>query len=164
MRPSQRAKKTRAQYVIGRNQAARQAKGKKSIPEILFNEYQESRQMGLLWSDDSNHPITIPVIDPETGEKFDFEIDFGHPVEVIPPQKQPVFDYIIEVDGNRWHKKASKERWKNHLKNLAGVRVFHIPAIMTAKHWWPTLDTWLWGVIISGGPVEYLDRIASGLV
>lgn len=158
MRPSQRAKKTRAEAKISKNLAMRQSQNKKSLPECWFDTYQQSRRMELEWGK------SIPVVDPDNGDKYDFEIDFIHEAYQF-KLDDPRYDYAIEIDGAKWHKKASKEQWKNELKLATGLKqVIHVPAVMCKDKWALMLDEMLPQARASGEPVVYLDKVASGLI
>lgn len=104
------------------------------------------------------------MTDPETGDKFSLQIDFPHPNPKADQPGQSKYDYCVAIDGRRFHQKKTKEVWRDRLLNLYGLRVFHVPSEMADEQWYYKLDEWLPRVIASGGPVEYIDKVASGLI
>lgn len=151
-------KTSRKNYIIGQRLKARQAKGLPSLPETFFNEYQVSRGLGLIW--DESGKKTLPFKDLDTGKVYDFQLDFLRP-NPIPTDDWPgKYDIDIEIQGERFHRKASKENWKCELKNNAGLRVILIPATMAFKRFWPDLDDLLPAAFSSDKKVIDLDEYA----
>lgn len=135
-----------------------QAKGKPSKAEELFNEYQANRNLGLEWD------VTLPftAVDADTGitGEYNFQLDFVRANPKI--DKWPgKYDLNIEISGEHFHSKESKENWKNRTKNAHGLKVIIVPTEMCKKSWWNILDASLPKAIISSKPTEYLDKYAS---
>jgi len=148
-------RRTRASFLIKRNLEAAQARaaaaGEKwhSDAEKKFNEYQESRGMGLEWDND------IDVEDWQTGDKYTFQCDFLHKNDM------GEYDIDYEIDGRKFHKKKTKEHWKDDLKNKKGLKVIHIPAeACVKKQFWAVLDDELPKAVLSEKPIIYIDEYA----
>ena len=108
-------------------------------PERQFKAYAESRKMELIQD--------VKVV----CGGFDFQLDFAH-------SAYHTFDYEIEIDGP-YHdsgRQLAKSLWKDALKNRQGLKVVHIPAILTNKKWWPYLDQMLPKALLSVSPTVYV--------
>ena len=118
---------------------ARNGKKWNTAPERNFEEYQRSRGMGLVQN------VNLPF------GAWVFQLDFAHPFELG-------WDVDYEVDGP-YHGsdiQQAKDSWKDALKNRQGLKVVHIPAILTNKKWWPYLDEMLPKALLSVSPTVYV--------
>jgi hypothetical protein len=121
---------TRASYRKAQNLKAAQVRGEKSQPEKDFNDYQESRRMGLIWDK------TLPFEAGDARIHFDFQCDFLRPTKTS-------FDIDFEIDGEAFHssdREKNKDKWKDRIKNEQGLKVIHIAAELTRPKWWSYLD------------------------
>ncbi|MDE3215963.1 MAG: hypothetical protein KGO03_06165 [Gemmatimonadota bacterium] len=69
------------------------------------------------------------------------------------------YDVNYEVDGNHYHGsdiQHGKDMWKDGLKNAQGLKVVHIPAILTERKWWRYLDAQLPKALLSPSPTVYV--------
>jgi len=146
-------KTSRKNYIIKKRLEERQAKGLPSIPETNFNEYQTERKLGLEWLTPTKKTFRFRAID---GFPWNLQLDFVKH-KLHPDPKDPIpFEIDFEIDGVKWHKKPSKEEWKNELKNSHGLRVIHIPEEITAKVHWAYLDEKLPAAITSNEMTIYI--------
>lgn len=152
-------RKTRANSVISRNLANAQTQGKPSAAEELFNEYQISRGLELDW----DRTRKFVAVDEDTGKtsEWDFQLDFSRRTRPETNKWPGEYDLNIEISGEHFHSKKSKESWKNRVKNAYGLKVIVVPTEMCEKKWWSILDDELPKAIISPKSVEYLDEYAS---
>lgn len=107
-------------------------------PEKMFNAYQESRGMDLVWN------IKLPFRDGTN--PIEFQIDFLHKDVSGTP------DIDFEIDGNHWHsspRELAKDNWKDNIKNMGGLKVIHIPEALCNKRYWDYLDEVLPGAMLS---------------
>lgn len=114
-----------ANYMMGLR-----GKSTHTLPERQFNAYQESRGMALLWD------VSLKFVDDDDGQEYDFQCDFLRPTDRS-------YDVDFEVDGEKFHtssRQMQKDDWKDRLKNRQGLKVIHIPAILTQKRHWSYLD------------------------
>ncbi|MDE1824366.1 MAG: hypothetical protein KGH74_03635 [Candidatus Micrarchaeota archaeon] len=115
-------------------------------PEQNFNSYQVSRGMGLVQN------VKLPFTDLEKHHGYTFQLDFAHP-------NDHTYDVDYEVDGSHYHgsdRQLAKDEWKDRLKNAQGLKVIHVPAVLTEKKWWAYLDEWLPKALVSVSPTVYL--------
>ena len=116
-------KKTLARYMI-----SKQGKVWNTEPERNFQLYQLSRGMGLV-QNRSFHVV-------QNGTPYDYQLDFAHATE-------EGWDYEVEVDGVNHDSEINhrKDLWKDFVKAKNGLKVIHVPAVLTEKKWWPYLDS-----------------------
>jgi hypothetical protein len=119
-------------------------------PERLFNDYQRSRELGLI----QNVTLTFPVVGVSAKTAVRFQLDFARPVdyEVYAAtgfhDPNAKFDVDFEIDGSGHFRPA--DPWKDKIKNLAGMRVVHVDGRLCEKKQWERLDSELGGAIASG--------------
>lgn len=124
-----------------------------SKAEVLFNDYQESRGLGLIWGK------TLPFYDYENKSSWNFECDFLNPTD------SGSFDIDFEIDGEHYHRtkvvngiqvSAGTDAWKDAVKNANGLKVIHIPAPIVEKKFWSYLDEMI--------PKARIDRRGSVII
>ena len=125
--------------MLGKMMVMRNGKKWNTKPERLFNEYQESRGMGLVQN------VSLPFAGQH--ETLTFQLDFARPTD-------HTYDIDFEIDG-KGHK-DKWDRWKDEIKNRQGLKVIHIPGVLCEKKWWQVLDEQLPQAMISPTGSVYL--------
>ena len=122
-------------------------------PERAFRAYSELRRMELVQN------VVLPfVAENREGriQRFDFQLDFAHPLD---SKTGCLYDVDYEVDGDGHNSKH--DLWKDNIKNSRGLKVIHIPGVLTAKKFWPHLDKWLPMALLSPSPTVYIGGGSS---
>ena len=125
-------------------------KGKKwnTRPERQFREYAERRSLGLVQN------VSLPFVAPNREgrlQRFDFQLDFARPCDT---GHQATYDVDFEIDGECHNSK--NDLWKDNVKNGRGLKVIHIPGVLTEKKFWSHLDKWLPVALLSKAPTIYI--------
>ena len=114
-------------------------------PERQFDDYQRSRGLGLVQN------VILPFVsENRVGrlQRWDFQLDFARPLDA------GGYDVDFEVDGQGHN--DHNDFWKDNVKNQRGLKVIHIPGILTGKKWWPYLDSQLPKALLSASPTVYV--------
>lgn len=83
-------------------------------------------------------------------EWFDFQMDF------VRLNEYAQIDLDIEIDG-KGHKEKW-DHWKDEIKAANGIKVIHIGAELTKKHWWFYLNLKLKEALASSDMVVYIPE------
>ena len=122
-------------------------------PERAFRAYAESRGIDLVQN------VVLPFVGPnrmDRLQRFDFQLDFARPCDT---GHQATYDIDFEIDGEGHNGK--NDLWKDTLKNSRGLKVIHIPGVLTAKKFLPHLDRWLPMALLSPSPTVYIGGGSS---
>ena len=135
---------TLTRRMLTRAMIARNGKTWNTRPERRFNEYQVSRGLGLV----QNVSLLFTDIDMEGARiGYDFQLDFARPTD-------HTYDIDFEIDGKGHKDKA--DRWKDGVKNRQGLKVIHIPGVLTERKWWAYLDKALNAAMLSSDATVYI--------
>ena len=125
---------------VERLMISRQGKTWNTAPERNFDEYQQSRGLGLIMNK------TLPfVAENRVGQlqRYDFQCDF-----LMPDDKTFTVDFEIDGKGH----KEKNDPWKDTVKNSRGLKVIHIDGELTKKKWWGELDRAINAALLSKEP------------
>lgn len=128
---------------------SRYGKAYNTAPERRFDDYQRSRNLGLVM----NHTLPF-VAENHQGvpQRYDFQMDFLRPIKLS--ATGATWDVDLEIDG-KGHKEKNDE-WKDTMKASHGLKTIHIPGILTEKKYWWVLDRDLPNALLSKDSVVYL--------
>jgi hypothetical protein len=121
---------------------AKQGKSVGTRPETLFDQFQRSRGLGLVMN------VSLPFHD--AGARYDFQLDFA----------SSALDVDYEIDGKEFHssdRQVRKDAWKDGVKNAHGLKVVHVPAILTERHWWEYLEREIRRALASEERTVYIE-------
>jgi hypothetical protein len=99
---------------------------------------------------------------------YDFQLDFVEFMDLNVFLAWRITGYVdhrakvktdLEVDG-KGHKDSS-DPWKDAAKNLAGLKVIHIPSYLCRTKMWPDLTTALQIAFKQREPTVYLDEYSK---
>ena len=111
-------------YMISRN-----GKVYNTEPERNFKEF--ARQHGL----NVCQNVTLTFHE-DGGEVYDFQCDF-----LVPTEEWFSTDFEIDGPYHETDRAHRKDLWKDFIKAKRGLKVIHVPAVLTEKKWWPYLDS-----------------------
>lgn len=128
--------------MIGRALERQRALGLHSRPERLFNDFQLSRNMALLWD------RTVDVYDPEEKRGYSYQLDFVEPRPglVLWDEVRKPDSYVVnfQIDGWKFHHtptQLSRDKWEDEVKFANGLKkVIHIPEAITKPQHWAYLE------------------------
>lgn len=116
-----------------------------TLPERNFDAFQRSIGLGLVMN------VSLPFND--DGRPYDFQLDFARPTDES-------FNIDFEIDGKAYHssdRQARKDHWKDEVKNRQGLKVIHVPAILTERHWWEYLEKEITRALLSKEGTIYIE-------
>ena len=134
---SHRLAMTLTRRMLTRAMIARNGKTWNTRRERRFNDYKISRGLGLVQN------VSLPFVDVDLEGariRYDFQLDFARPSD-------STYDIDFEIDG-KGHKDKT-DHWKDGVKNKQGLKVIHIPGVLTEKKWWAYLDNALNAAMLS---------------